>query len=247
MTKGSRVKGQGSGVRDVTNRGIFITGTDTGVGKTFIGVGLIRALKEKGFRVCPMKPVETGCKMLKGGLVPEDALKLLRAAEVNEPIGSVNPYRFRNPLAPSVAAGLEGVEIRKEKIISAYDKLSGKYDITIVEGAGGIMVPICKKYLCLDLIRDLSLPVIIVSRPGLGTINHTLLSIEAARNRGIDVIGVIINCAEKLKRDVSVRTNPGVLEELTGIPVLGFIPNMKTLQLNVFRQVAERMISGFSV
>jgi len=232
---------------DVMRRGIFITGTDTGVGKTFVSAGLISALKEMGRNVCPMKPVETGCKMLKGELVPEDTMKLLRAAEVNEPVDSINPFRLRHPLAPSVAAGLEGVEIKKEKIISAYKKLSNKYDITIVEGAGGIMVPIYKKYLYLDLIKDLSLPVVIVARPGLGTINHTLLTIEAARNRGIDVIGIIINCAEKLKKDVSAGTNPGVIEMLTGVQVLGFIPHMKNFQLKVFRQVAEGIMSGFLI
>jgi len=90
------------------NKGIFITGTDTGVGKTFVAAGLIRAIREKGINVCPMKPVETGCKIKNGKLVPADALKLLRASVIEESLDAVNPYRFRQPLAPAVAAENEG-------------------------------------------------------------------------------------------------------------------------------------------
>jgi dethiobiotin synthetase len=204
--------------------GIFITGTDTGVGKTFVAAGLLKALREIGYNVCPMKPVETGCWILKGRLVPADALKLICAAEADEPLNLINPYRFRQPLAPAVAAELEGISIRKKKIISAYRQLSKRYDLTIVEGAGGIMVPVYKKYLFVDLIKDLNLPVVIVSRPGLGTINHTLLTIEAARNRGIDILGVIINHSTKIRKDISVKTNPGIIERLGGVPLLGTVP-----------------------
>ncbi|RJQ51192.1 MAG: dethiobiotin synthase [Nitrospiraceae bacterium] len=224
-------------------KGIFMTGTDTGVGKTFLSAGLISALKEKGFSVCPMKPVETGCKILKGELVPEDALKLVKAAGVSEPLDLVNPYRFKHPLAPSVAAELEGAKTGKRKIIAAYNKLSAGYDIMIVEGAGGIMVPIYNKYLYLDLIRDLALPVVIISRPGLGTINHTLLTIEAARNRGIDITGVIINYTARHGKDISMKTNPRVIEKLTGTPVLGVVPYMKNFRIKIFKDLAAGILS----
>ena len=209
------------------HKGIFITGTDTGVGKTFVSVGLLKVLKEMGHNVCPMKPVETGCGTLNGKLVPADALKLICTAEVNEPLDLINPYRFRQSLAPAVAAEFKGVKISRKKIISSFNKLSNKYDVTIVEGAGGIMVPVFRKYFFIDLIKDLNLPVLVVARPGLGTLNHTLLTLEAAKSRGINVLGVIINWSSKIKNDASVQTNPEVIERSGGVPVLGIIPYFK--------------------
>jgi dethiobiotin synthetase len=209
------------------SNGIFITGTDTGVGKTFVAAGMIQAMKKMGINVCPMKPVETGSPMRRGKLIPDDTVKLMKASGVNEPIDFINPYRLKHPLAPSVAAEIEGVKISGKKIISTYHSLSKKYDITVVEGAGGIMVPVYKKYLFLDLARDMKLPVVIVSRPGLGTINHTLLTIEAAKNRGVDVLGVIINYSIKTRKGLSEKTNPEVIRNLARVPVLGIIPFTK--------------------
>jgi len=205
-------------------KGIFITGTDTGVGKTLVASGLLLALKEMGFSVCPMKPVETGCKLRRGRLIPQDTIRLINISGVNEALEKVNPYRFKPPLAPAVAAEFENTVIRKKKILSAFNYLVKKYDIIIVEGAGGIMVPVYKKYLILDLIKDMETPLIIVSRPGLGTINHTCLTIEAARNRGIGIIGVIINYTAKTKKTLAEKTNPEIIESLTRVPVLGVIP-----------------------
>ncbi|MBI5410054.1 MAG: dethiobiotin synthase [Nitrospirae bacterium] len=225
---------------------MFITGTDTGVGKTFVAVGLLKALKEQGYNVCPMKPLETGCRFQKGKLIPEDTLKLIKAAGVDEPLDLINPYRFRKPFAPAIAAELEGVTISKRKIFSAFKQLSKKYDVTIVEGAGGIMVPLYKKYLFIDLIKDLNLPVVIVSRPGLGTINHTLLTIEAARSRGIDIIGVVINCSAKIKKDLSVRTNPEVIEKLGGAPVLCIVPHSENPSCGLFQPITEKILLALS-
>jgi len=231
------------------HKGIFITGTDTGVGKTFVSVGLLKALKETGLNVCPMKPVETGCKIKKGALVPEDALKLVKAAQVNEPLDLINPYRFRQPLAPAVAAEFEGTVIRREIIFFACRKLLNKYDVTIVEGAGGVMVPVNGKYLFIDFIRDLNLPVLIVAKAGLGTLNHTLLTLEAAKNRGIDVMGVIINCSSKIKNDVSVQTNPGMIEKLGGVPVLGIVSYLKDdnsyYYKKIFIKITAEILSRF--
>ncbi len=206
-------------------KGIFITGTDTGVGKTFIAAGLIRAMKDQGINVCPMKPVESGCSIKKGELVPEDAVRLISASGVNETLDAVNPCRLQHALAPSVAAEIEGVKIHRKKLLNAYYRLQKKYDITIVEGAGGIMVPVYKKYLFLDLATDLNLPVLIVSRPGLGTINHTLLTIEAARSRGLHILGVIVNFADRAERGLPERTNPGVIKKLGRVPLLGIVPH----------------------
>lgn len=231
------------------NKGIFITGTDTGVGKTFVSIGLLQAFKEMGFSVCPMKPVETGCRINGGKLIPLDTLKLMDASGVKEPIEVVNPYRFKPSLAPAVAAELEEAVIKRSRIISSYKKLSNKYDITIVEGAGGIMVPVYKRYLYLELIKDLDIPVIIVSRPGLGTINHTLLTIRTAQSRGIKILGVIINYAAKIKKSLSEKTNPEVIEQLGGAPVLGIVPYFKnpTIARNkkIFSEIAKKIIPCF--
>ena len=228
-------------------KGIFITGTDTGVGKTFVACGLIKAMKDKGLDVCPMKPVESGCRTTKGKLVPSDTNKLIKASGVNEPLDLINPYRLKHPLAPSVAADIEGVKIERRKILSAHNRLSKKYDLTIIEGAGGIMVPVYKKYLFLDLARDLDLPVLIISRPGLGTINHTLLTIDALKNKGLDISGVIINSSENNRKGLSEKTNPEVIEKLGGITVLGSVPyseNADVLQIrNIFIRILEKVFS----
>ena len=231
------------------HKGIFITGTDTGVGKTFVAVGLINALKEKGFNVGPMKPVETGCRTKKGKLIPEDTMSLIRASGIKEAIDVINPYRFKHPLAPSVAAELERKSIKKEKIFSAYNYLSKKYDITIVEGAGGIMAPLYKKYLFLDFISALNLPIIIVSRPGLGTINHTLLTISAAKGRGVNVIGVVINYAAKAKTGIAEKTNPEIIKRLGGVPVIGIVlysKNQKVVKKN-FLGIGEKILKELNL
>ena len=209
-------------------KSLFITGTDTGVGKTFVAAGLIRAMKEKGLKVCPMKPVETGCRKKGGKLVPSDAVKLIKSAGVEESLDTVNPYRFSHPLAPAVAAEIEDAVIKKSRIISSYQSLLKKYDVTVVEGAGGVMVPVYKKYLFIDLMKDLKIPVLIVSRPGLGTINHTLLTIEALRSRGIGVIGVVFNYIQSRVKGLPEKTNPEVIEKLGGVPVLGTVPYTNT-------------------
>ena len=111
------------------NKGIFITGTDTGVGKTFVAAGLLKAMREMGFNVCPMKPLETGCRVKNGKLIPQDALELIKASGAEEPVEIVSPYIFRQPLAPAIAAELEEVIIKKKKILSAFEYLLNKYDI----------------------------------------------------------------------------------------------------------------------
>ena len=228
------------------NKGFFITGTDTGVGKTFVAAGLIRAMIYQGLSVCPMKPAETGCRVSKGKLVPEDTVKLMKASGADEPIDLINPYRMRNPLAPSVAAEIEGIIIKKKSVLDAYKKLSNKYDIIIAEGAGGIMVPLYKKYLYLDLVRDLGLPLIIIARPGLGTINHSLLTIEAARTKDIKVLGLVFNHSEKTKTDISQKTNPEIITQIGKVPVLGIIQYMSQSDKDksniIFRKVSTRLI-----
>ncbi len=204
-------------------RGIFITGTDTGVGKTYVAAGIAAHLKRNGVNVGVMKPVETGCCASHGRLVPGDAVRLIKSAVARDALGLVNPYRFRKPLAPSVAAELAGKEIVPDKIVRSYRMLSRRHDFMIVEGAGGILVPLSGNYLYLDLAADIQLPVVIVARPNLGTINHTLLTIMALKKQRLKIAGVVINCADDNKRGLAEKTSPSVIEAISGVKVLGII------------------------
>jgi len=203
--------------------GIFITGTDTGVGKTYIATGIARTFRSNGIDVGVMKPAETGCRVRQGDLRPKDAISLIEAAGVSDSLDLVNPYRYRKPLAPLAAAAMEGQKIFINRIKSAYQELSRKHEFMIVEGAGGIMVPLTLRYSYLDLASDLGLPVLVVARPNLGTINHTLLTIMAIQQRNISLAGIVFNKCSKEQRDLAERTSPAVIEQLSGVRVLGSI------------------------
>ncbi len=203
--------------------GIFIAGTDTGVGKTYVGAGLAGALREQGIDVGVMKPAETGCLLRNGVLVPRDALKLIKAGRVDDPLDLVNPYRFRDPLAPAIAAARAGKRIEIRKIVSAYRILARKHTCMLVEGAGGIMVPLTNNRQYLDLAGILRLPVLIVARPGLGTINHTLLTVMALRSRRLPIAGIVISHRSKKSPGLAERTSPPAIERLSGVPVIGHV------------------------
>jgi dethiobiotin synthetase len=205
-------------------KGIFITGTDTGVGKTYVATGIAKALRSAGIEVGVMKPAETGCRVHSGKLLPSDAEALIQAASVRDSLSLVNPFRFRAPVAPSVAAQLDRKTIDPEKILRSFKTLSQRHRFMIVEGAGGLMVPLAEGYLFLDLAEAMNLPVVIVARPGLGTINHTLLTIEALRTRGLTVAGVVINDSQGGKKGLAEATSPEVIQNLSGVPIIGTIP-----------------------
>jgi dethiobiotin synthetase len=208
---------------NIGDKGLFITGTDTGVGKTYLSAGIATALACRGVNVGVMKPAETGCIMRVGRLVTMDALRLMKSARVKDPLSLVNPYRFRMPLAPAVASEREGKTIDPLKIISAFQTLSKRHEFMIVEGAGGIMTPLSANYTYLDLAKKLGLPVLIVARPGLGTINHTLLTIAALRGRKISIAGIVINYAQDVKSGLAEKTNPEVIEKISGIRIIGIM------------------------
>ncbi len=210
--------------------GIFITGTDTDVGKTVIAAGLALVLKDRGLKVGVMKPVATGCYGPDERLISNDAAFLMEASE-NEFPPLICPTRFRNPLAPNVAAMLEKREISLDRIKSSFAELQKHYDYIIVEGIGGIMVPLKKDYYVANLIHDLKLPLLIVSHAGLGAINHTLLTVDAAVIRGLDVRGVIFNRTSITNYSLAELTNPKVIHDLTGIPILGSLPDIDGLNI----------------
>ena len=214
-------------------RGIFITGTDTGVGKTVVSAGLAMALKNRGMKVGVMKPIATGC-FGDGRLISADAVYLFEAAE-NEYAPLTSPVRFRNPVAPSIASIYEQKEIDLDVIRNAYRDLQKHYDYLIIEGIGGMLVPIKKNYLVANLIREMDLPIVIVSHVSLGAINHTLLTIDSALIRGFPIKGIVFNRAPLVNYSLAELTNPRVIHELTGIPVLGTLPNIEDLDVERYR------------
>lgn len=170
-------------------RGLFVTGTDTGVGKTFVGCAIVRGLRAAGIGVGVMKPVETGVP----SAGPEDARALRLAAGVDDPLEAICPQQFALPAAPSVAARAEGRRVSRPAIHAAWTTLRARHDFMLVEGAGGLLVPLDEEADVADLARELGLPVLLVARASLGTLNHTRLSLEAAAHRGLDVFGVAIS------------------------------------------------------
>lgn len=215
-------------------KGVFITGTDTGVGKTHVGIAIARALAAHTVDVGVMKPAETGCRQRRGRLVPSDAAALMAAAEVDDALDLVNPYRFRQPLAPAVAAEQQGSVIRTARILSAYRTLAKRHRFLIVEGAGGIMVPLSRRTTYLDLAERLRLPVLVVARPNLGTINHTVLTVRAIQARSLSVAGIVLNDPTGSRWGPAERTNPAIIERMTGIKVLCSLRyGQKHLPMNV--------------
>ena len=203
--------------------GFFITGTDTGVGKTLIAGALARALSLQGRRVGVMKPFESGCRRDGDRVVPADALFLRNMAGSQDDLALICPYAFERPLAPGIAARSEHVAINIEKVQKIFNQLSAAYDIMLVEGAGGLMVPISEELLMIDVIGLLKLPLIIVARTALGTINHTLLTVKEAQRAGIRVCGIILNKVSP-EPDEAEDTNPEVIRKFSNVPLLGQVP-----------------------
>lgn len=245
--------------------GIFVTATDTGVGKTLIARSLTAALVARGMRVAVMKPVETGCPLrtdpslalvdgipgaldstarealnrlaeLAGppaitvstktppeALAPSDALALSDISNCHDPLELINPYRFAPAVAPAVAADLAERPIVLDQILDRLDQLAQRSDIVVVEGAGGLMVPLTQSDLIIDLLARTGFPALVVARSELGTINHSLLTVAQLRQRRIPLAGVVLNRLTKRPRPEEAA-NPHQIERFAGDVVLGVMP-----------------------
>lgn len=217
--------------------GVFITGTDTGVGKTLVAAGLAAWCRAHGVDVGVMKPIATGGvrrgRGSRAGLVSLDAALLARAAGVEDDPALINPVCYRDPLAPYAASLKTHQPIAWGRIARAFDVLAGRHRFMIVEGIGGLVVPLSRRRTVVNLIQRLRVPVLVVARLRVGTLNHALLTVEHARRSRLRVIGVLLNAAEVPSSDhgarLAERTNPRVLQECLSVPVLGVLPYRRDL------------------
>lgn len=177
--------------------GLFITGTDTEIGKTFVSSILIKIIAEEGYKVIGMKPVASGAKNVNGILKNDDALSLIQASNVDADYNSVNPYVFEPAVSPHIAAEQAGIEINLDEIKKCFSQLQKKSDVVVVEGVGGWYAPLSTHTTVADLAESLKLPIIIVVGLRLGCLNHALLTVEAIRKSGLSIAGWVANHVEK--------------------------------------------------
>lgn len=224
-------------------KGFFVTGTDTGVGKTVVAAALIKAAGLLGVKACGMKPVETGCIRDGNVMVPSDGMFLKEIAHMDEAVRHITPCCFEHELAPMVSAEMEGTSVDINRIRGAFDKLGRTYQAIIVEGVGGLLVPIKKDYFILDLVREMGLPLVVVARPGLGTINHTLLTVNYALKEGLEVAGIIINYTYQSEDSMAEKTNPQVIERLSPVPLIGVFPYLDDMSDEAFEKTVLKNLN----
>ncbi|MBI2684244.1 MAG: dethiobiotin synthase [Actinobacteria bacterium] len=196
-----------------------MAGTDTGVGKTVVTAALALCARAADRSVVALKPAQTG----DDGTILPDATFVQRVVGTTEPYDAVCPYSLRAPLAPAAAASLESRRLDPAVVVDHHRSLAGRYDLVLVEAAGGLLVPFSDGVAMIDFPRLLNLPVVLVVRPGLGTLNHTLLSLEALDRRAITTLGIVI-AAFPDAPSLDHLTNPGVLSRLSPVPILGVLP-----------------------
>ncbi len=202
----------------------FITGIDTNIGKTFVSLLLLLAFKQRGLNAGYMKPVETGVKINEDGSKNYlDGSYVKKYGGLSEEPDIITPYTFQSPLSPYAALKKEGGDLCIKEIMFKFYGLNKIYDYMLVEGAGGMLVPLKQKHFMIDIAKYINAGVILVTKAGLGMINQTLLSIEYAKSRDIGVSGIIINNVLN-ENDESVSSNKEMLGEFTDIPIIGEIP-----------------------
>ena len=215
----------GAWLRPIALPGLFITATDTEVGKTVVAGAIAHWFARRGNRVGVFKPAATGCRRVREGLVSDDAEFLAACADTSYSLDVVCPQRFAEALAPAIAAERAGVALNWEAVRQALREIQGASDMMIVEGVGGVMVPMDSQHLLIDVIAALELPAVVVARPGLGTINHTLLTLSALSAAKIPIAGVVINRYPADSAGVVEETNLRAIEKWSKVPVLTVVPD----------------------
>lgn len=237
--------------------GLFVTGTDTGIGKTMVAAAIAAVLRIEGMDIGVWKPVQSGEK-IGSGLT--DAERLLHLSGIQDRPEVIAPFTFEAPVTPMLAAKQSGVTLTLKKLIAAGRPLIDRYQALIVEGAGGVAVPLTEDAFVADFIAELQMPAVIVARSGLGTINHTLLTVSYLKQIGVHIIGVIMNDIENTETfdDPSVSNNAELIERYSGLKVLGRLPHLhnavdsetlipifrEKIELTLFRDAIAAQIMG---
>ena len=219
----------------IAPKGYFISGTDTGVGKTVVTACLLVFYRKHSINTGIMKPIETGVDPNCSSEANSDAKFLLTVSANLDTLEEVCPIRLKPTAAPLQAARIQGQSLSIDSILEKFQRLQKKYDQVLVEGIGGLLVPLKADYLVLDLIKEMQLPLIIVSRFSLGTLNHTLLTLKAAQVAAIKIAGIILNHSENRPLNRIELGQKALIEELSGVPVIGqcpFISSISTEQFN---------------
>ncbi len=204
--------------------GLFISGTDTGVGKTLVAGAIAKILTDKGMKVGVFKPIATGCKHNWEGLISDDTEFLAHCANSDLSLSVITPVGHLTPAAPIVSAIHDRSAIDFDKITAAYKDICQNSDIVIIEGIGGVRVPLTAEFDLLDLAVEFALPVVIVARPNLGTINHTLMTVDCVRAAKLKIAGVVVNGYKATDSTVAEDTAPEVIAECGGVDILSVVP-----------------------
>ena len=207
---------------------IFIAGTDTGVGKTVVAGLLSRYLLEKGYRVVTQKWVQTGCKGFSSDIDIHLRFMRKKRDDYQGHLCLMMPYVFQFASSPHLAAGSENKRIGVSKIKKCLKALSSQFDFVIVEGVGGLCVPLNAQTMLIDVVKEMNLPVLLVVGNRLGAINHALLSIEALRSRKIKTLGMIFNNVAEGENRTILKNNPRIIKKVSGENLLGILPRMKS-------------------
>ncbi len=210
-------------------KGFFITGTDTGVGKTIAAGAVIKAMNSLGLKTCAMKPIESGCGREGDVLIPYDGMFLKQIAHMDQPLTAITPCCFESPLAPLSASELEMRHVNMAEIKKAFVGLSKTYEAIVVEGIGGLMVPISKGFYTVGLAAEFGLPLLVIARPGIGTVNHTMLTVNCALREGLQVAGIILNYSKPPENSLAEKTNPMLLSQVCPVPIIGILPYLKSI------------------
>lgn len=213
--------------------GIFITATDTGVGKTYVACKLARGLRRLGVNVGVMKPIACGSS--------GDALLLQRAQGGTEPLELINPVFFKQPLAPLAASQVSGRKICLQNIWKAHQFLRERHDFLIIEGIGGLLVPVKKNFLVAHLALKFGYPLLVVARPTLGTLNHTLLTFFEAQRLGLKTMGILLNYYRPFPKGLVEKTNPKLIKSITRVPFVAVIPHKKGISDKILHTIFKKI------
>jgi dethiobiotin synthetase len=229
------------------SKGYFITGTDTNVGKTIVTACLLTINHQRGIETGVMKPIETGVDQACSSEANSDAKFLLTVSGNQDSLEQVCPIRLKPTASPLQAARITDQALDINLILESFGRLQAKYNHILVEGIGGLLVPLTANYSVSNLIKDMSLPLIIVSRFSLGTINHTLLTVRAAQEAGIKIAGIILNHSENRPLDEIGLGQASLIQELSNVPILGECPFIDSISAEQFNSKLEKRIRNWKV